>query len=158
MTIKDRYAYKSIDVAKYIIMSANQKRIGINVTKVQKLLFICYGTWMALKEYRLTDERPQAWQYGPLFYNTWKELSTCNFSDINDCSLDGDVEENIYFQKLLDVVLNKFGDWNATMLVNWSHKESSPWSITKNKPNFKWGDIINDDTVHKFFSKSFNPQ
>lgn len=153
--IKDKYAYNSIEIAKYIIVTARKKRISINITKLQKLMYICYGTWLALKQYRLTEEKPQAWQYGPLFFNTWEKLYSIKFDEIQeDVKLSGDENENKEFQNLLDVVLDKFGDWNATMLVNWTHKDESPWSQAKKSPNFKWGDELCDNAIYKYFSAS----
>jgi uncharacterized phage-associated protein len=33
----------------------------MNMTKIQKLTYIAYGTYLTIKDERLTDEHPQAW-------------------------------------------------------------------------------------------------
>lgn len=44
--IADTYRYNSVDVARYIVARANEEHLGINMTKMQKLLYIAYGAYM----------------------------------------------------------------------------------------------------------------
>ena len=70
----EEYKYNSVEVAKFIVATANNKHLSINMTKVQKLLYIAYGIFLAVKGYRLTNEHPQAWPYGPVFPTTRNKL------------------------------------------------------------------------------------
>ena len=41
--IEDTFLYRSTDVARYLVFLANERKITVNMTKVQKLLYItCY--------------------------------------------------------------------------------------------------------------------
>jgi len=152
MTIDDVYAYRSEDVAKYIAAYANEHNFGINMTKIQKLLYIAYGIYLSVKDKRLTNEHPQAWPYGPVFPTTRNKLLNI---DISELSLSDECISELAADKemlgLMKIVFNVFGKRTATYLSEWSHMEKSPWDITVKSEGFKWGDRIPDDSIKKYF-------
>lgn len=155
ITMNDTFKYNSVDVAKYIIAYANDNNFIINMTKLQKLLYIAYGVYMAIKNERLTNEHPQAWPYGPVFPTTRNKLLKKNFydyhlSDNNLEKLKGDEE----FVSLITLVFNSFGDKTATYLSEWSHQVGSPWDKIRLSDKFKWGDRIPDEYIIDYFNKS----
>lgn len=151
MTILDTYKFNSIDVAKYIAGKANEKNIFINITKIQKLLYIAYGIYLRVYKQRLTDEHPKAWPYGPVFPKTRKKLLSLNLVDIRtkDCTDEAQKDEQL--NKVVDFTLNKFGIWNAGQLTEWSHREGSPWYYSSQTNGFKWGDTIPDELIYNYF-------
>ena len=52
----EEYKYNSVEVAKFIVATANNKHLSINMTKVQKLLYIAYGIFLAVKGYKCRYE------------------------------------------------------------------------------------------------------
>ena len=150
--ISDTYIYNSVDVAWAIIAYANSNKYYINMTKLQKLLYITYGTYLAVKGERLTDEHPQAWPYGPVFPTTRNKLLSVDFATIRSkdsrlCEINQDNE----MQSLLGVVFRAFGKSNAASLSEWSHEIGSPWDKTVKQPDFKWGNRIPDDYIKEYF-------
>ena len=148
----DNGKYDSVEVAKYIAAYWNERGVEINMTKLQKLLYIAYGTWLAVKNERLCDEHPQAWPYGPVFQKVYDALTGIVLQDItlNDNDLKiikKDEEVNI----LLKMMYKGFGKWNATKLTEWSHKDKSPWYYTCQMPDFKWGSQINNKVIQDYF-------
>lgn len=63
--IQDTYRYKSTDVALHLAAVANERRVSINMTKIQKLLYITYGVFLRVYRERLLNEHPQARPNGP---------------------------------------------------------------------------------------------
>lgn len=57
----------SVDVAAYIAKQAVIKNYYIDLTKLQKILFACYGTYLAVTGKRLCIDNPIAWPNGPFF-------------------------------------------------------------------------------------------
>ena len=57
MEFEDKYLYTSTDVATYLVALANERRIFINMTKVQKLLYITYSVFLTrfIKEFYLSS-------------------------------------------------------------------------------------------------------
>ena len=74
MTMQSFRPFDSLQVMAYIIKRCKQKGIYVNITKLQKLLYCCYGVVLAKFGVRLTDERPEAWQYGPVFPETLRSI------------------------------------------------------------------------------------
>lgn len=153
MSIFETYKYNSILVAKYIVAIANDRKISINMTKVQKLLYIAYGIFLAVDGRRLTNEHPQAWPYGPVFSTTRNkllkidfysiELDDHEFSDINN-------DENV--KSLIDLVFHSFGSWSASQLTEWSHSDGSPWDNIVSTDDFSWGEQIPDESIKSYFN------
>lgn len=155
--IEDTFIYKSTDMALYMIACANKQRISLNITKIQKLLYIIYGTFLRVYSKRLINEHPQAWPYGPVFPTTRNSLLGKDFVNIDESYIDKKVvkqmKEDEELQKVIDFVLEVFGGWNAGQLSEWSHSDNSPWSRTKEKFLFKWGDVIPDQYIQEYFEK-----
>ena len=149
---KERYAYSSIQVAKYIVATANDERISINITKVQKLLYIAYGIFLAVKGYRLTNEHPQAWPYGPVFPTTRTKLLKLDLYsiDLNDDDISL-LKDDSDLQSLIKLVFNSFGEWSASQLTSWSHADGTPWQRVVSTSDFRWGNTIPDEYIESYF-------
>lgn len=153
---KDTYKFKSTDVAKYIIAYANENHVSINVTKIQKLLYISYGIYLAVKKSRLTDEHPQAWPYGPVFPTTRNKILKMHDGiysiKMNDHELE-QIQNDNEMLSLMRIVFNSFGNWTAGQLTAWSHSEGSPWEMATCLDGFKWGMAIPDSYIYNYFRK-----
>lgn len=150
--MEDKYKYNSVVVAMYIVAYANEHHFGINMTKLQKLLYIIYGVYLAVKNERLTNEHPQAWPYGPVFPTTRNKLLKRDFSAINkdDSELDA-ISKDVEIQSLVKLVFDTYGGWTGTSLSIWSHKPNSPWDRAINRYGFKWGDQMSDEDIREYF-------
>lgn len=148
----DTYKYNSTIVARYIVAYANANRFGINMTKLQKLLYITYGVFMAVKNARLTNEHPQAWPYGPVFPTTRNKLLRVSFDNINisDETLN-EINKDEEMRSLLDLVFGAYGHMNGAQLSQWSHQSGAPWDRTVHSDCFKWGDQIPDEYISEYF-------
>ena len=149
----ETFAYDSVTVARYIIAYANKHRYMINMTKLQKLLYIAYGAYMAVKGQRLTNEHPQAWPYGPVFPTTRNKLIKVDFQNIHTEDKDlFEISKDQEVNSLMALVFDKFGKNTATSLSEWSHKSGSPWSRTTEREGFNWGDRIPDEYIIDYFN------
>ena len=153
MEIKDTYSYKSTILAEYLAAIANERRLSINMTKLQKLLYIVYGAYLRIYEERLLNEHPQAWPYGPVFPSTRNHLLKKDLYDIELSSIDEQLKADDRLNRVIDFVLAKFGTWNAGQLSVWSHSSGSPWDKTTNVKGFRWGDVIPDTFILSYFTE-----
>jgi len=146
--------YKSTILAKYIAAYLNTKRVDMNITKIQKLAYIMYGTYLAATGERLIDEHPQAWPYGPVFPHTRENLLKCSLYEISMSDEDlKEISNDKAVSLLMDKVFTAFGSWSASQLSGWSHKEGSPWEAIVSTPGFKWSDRIDDDSIKAYFKR-----
>lgn len=145
--------YGSFVIACYIVAMANEKGLSINMTKLQKLLYIVYGTYLALRNNRLTSEQPQAWPYGPVFPTVRNKLLKRDLSLINMNSPEVyAIRQDNEMRSLVRLVLNSFGGKTATTLTVWSHQSGSPWDRVSSQEGFKWGEVIPDEYIQEYFS------
>jgi uncharacterized phage-associated protein len=149
----ETYKYKSTVVAKYIISRANEANIAMNMTKLQKLLYITYGIYLIVKGERLINEQPKAWPFGPVFPTTRQKLLHLDFIDY-DILKDGEctqIQEDKEHQYLVDLVFSSFGKLSAGQLSEWSHQKGSPWHQTTQLKGFKWNQNIPDEYIKDYF-------
>lgn len=128
----------------------------MNMTKMQKLLYIIYGAYLRIYGERLLNEHPQAWPYGPVFPTTRTRLLKYDFDTISVENITGKerqaIENDAKLNGVIDFVFKHFGDWNAGQLSEWSHSDGSPWHQTTNRSGFKWGDTIPDEWIRDYFN------
>lgn len=155
--IEDTYLYRSTDVAMYLVAKAGEKKVAVNITKVQKLLYLLYGTFLCIYGERLLDEHPQAWPYGPVFPTTRTRLLK-GFENFTEITIEDIPEEkrkelisDHKLNRVLDSVLSNFGSWNAGQLTEWSHSDGSPWDKAQKSIGFRWGDVISDQSIYDYF-------
>lgn len=140
----------SVEVARAVISEAQRAGIKLNMTQLQKLLFLIYGTCLAILNRRPFNERAQAWPYGPVFPRTRRELL-----ETVDAWTPIEYPENIPedLQAIISGAIDHFGALNASLLIAWSHLPGSPWEITTKMPDFNWGTEIGDGLIKDYFSK-----
>jgi uncharacterized phage-associated protein len=148
------YRYNSIVFAKYLLSKILERRFDVNMTKLQKLLYISYGVYLAIKDERLTNEMPKAWPYGPVFPSTRKallkiDIISYNISGDGECS---EISEDEEMDGLVNLVLRTFGTWTTNQLVDWTHNIDSPWDRTQSSSGFKWNQTIPDEYTKEYFS------
>jgi uncharacterized phage-associated protein len=146
--------YDSVIVAKYIIYRASENKRVVNVTKVQKLLYIAYGLMLADKGERLIDESPQAWPFGPVFPRSQNQKKV-NYSVIpqkDDPELSNIIKDDTS-RYYIDTAIDEFGGLTASRLSDWSHETGSPWDETVKQKGFNWGMPISDELIKNFFKQ-----
>ena len=154
----DKYRLNSVTMAKFIIAYANDGHFTINMTKLQKLLYICYGLYIAVLGERLTNEHPQAWPYGPVFPTTRNKLLHADWDSITLENVDDKEKLDPTIKSLLDLVFRTYGGNTASELTAWSHSPNSPWDRAVNMQGFKWGDQIPDEYIQPYFKDMLKPK
>lgn len=147
--------YDSIEVAKYMMALANQKGMVLNVTKVQKLLFIVYGFFLAKHNRVIMEEQPKAWPYGPVFPRARKQIDYGKIISI-DYEYIATAKKDIDLTDFLNQLLVDVGELSALALTEWSHKKDGPWYRTTKQKGFKWNDPIPDEYIKEYFTVFFN--
>jgi len=148
----------SVAVARYVVAYARKNGYSINMTKLQKLLYILYGTYLAISGKRLVNERPQAWPYGPVFPITRERLLNEDFYSIEYSAEEfSEIKKDDDITSLMNSVFGFFGSWTASRLTQWSHSEGTPWELTTSEPGFKWGKVIPDDRIQAYFKSIIIP-
>ncbi|CRF35308.1 zinc finger/helix-turn-helix protein, YgiT family [Brachyspira suanatina] len=102
------------------------------ITKLQKLLYALDGGLLA-RNINAVDEHCRAWQYGPVYPKVFTKINpedfNKNYDNLNIDEIDSKEHADI-IKKMVEVVLDNFGQYSAGKLSDWSHREGSPWSQT----------------------------
>lgn len=146
--------YDSIELGEYIATMINSKGYFINQTKLQKLMYIIYGTYLCLNDgAKLTGESPKAWPYGPVFPRVQKKFAKSQDYMCADLTSEkySKFKENEKLNNIINNALITFGSWSALQLSQWSHEEGSPWAIAFENNNFKYNGVIDDKDIIDYF-------
>ena len=139
--------YNSIEVASYIVHLCTKLGYEYNNTKIQKLLYCCYGAILVVCKERLCDEYPRAWQYGPVFPRVFNHIQKCkplpSYQDVDNAP---DKVKN-----LLSKVVTEFGKYSASSLSNWTHQKGSPWDRVVNENEAGLNGFIPDGFIAEYF-------
>lgn len=141
--------YDSLEVANAIRYAAQERGLRINMTQINKLLYITYGTMLVAKKEQITDEVPSAWPYGPVFPNVHRKLKL--YDDITSTSYDKFKKENPYLITIIKQVVDTFGDFTAGQLSEWSHQKGSPWDLAVQRTGGEWSSRISNEDIFNYF-------
>lgn len=141
--------FKSIEIAAYIYNRCIDKNFsGINNTKIQKLLYCCYGSVLAANDNRLCDEYPRAWTHGPVFPKVFKFIDKRGIKKLSEIEIP-DIPNDI--KNIMDIIIDFFGKFSSTQLSDWSHEVGSPWHSVIELQKNKYGAFIPDNSIKEYF-------
>lgn len=133
--------------------------------QLQKLVYIAHGWHLALFSSPLTDDSPQAWDYGPVYPELWEALrkygrsvvdSPIKIGDFGIGAFDPDCDKVVSAtlsnekETLLDKVFELYGEFHAFQLSALTHKEDTPWYEVFVNSNQKKG-VINNELIRGHF-------
>lgn len=154
---------KAVDIARYIINKCHENDFLISNLKLQKLLYFAQGYSLALNDEPLFKEEIEAWDFGPVVPEVYREFKMFGANEIPeiktyyDTNFDSDTFlEEVEFttdifsevQKvIMDAVIKQLGRFSANRLVTITH-EQAPWinSYSKNSPS-----IISKKDIKTYF-------
>lgn len=121
--------------------------------KLQKLVYLCHGYFLASTDRPLIRERFEAWQYGPVSPTLYQEFKnfggdpiTCMATEF--CFEDGDdfndfefvtvppVTNDIRAEKIISFVWKTYNKWSARELSALTHQSGWAWDkVTRKHPD-----------------------
>ena len=97
--------YDSVVIAEFMISLAFEKRIMLNMTKVQKLLYMVYGKFIAESGKQVLKETPKVWPYGPVFPRVHNKIKLDNVKTLQDPMFDV-VKNDILLKETIDKIID----------------------------------------------------
>ena len=112
--------------------------------KLQKLVYISYGWWLAEHNFGILNEAPEVWKHGPVFQSLYGVLKGFGHSPINTMQKrffsvqpervdDNDTE----VCQLIDWVWQRYGMYDQFYLSDLTHQPDSPWHKTAASFDFR---------------------
>lgn len=151
--------FDSRDVAAYIAQQCDDRDIGYNNTKIQKLLYCAYGGLLAWKNVRICNEYPRVWQYGPVFPKVFSYIhkghNIARYSEAVAAAQDENARD---VRQIVSSVLSVFGAFSASKLSAWTHRPGSPWDRVVNGDDETEGaglyGFIPDEYIKEYFARN----
>ena len=107
---------------------------GLEHMKLQKLVYMCYGWWLAKNDQPIIDEQPQVWQHGPVFHSLYFILNSYGHRCITNTQarMFGDKPDRVDTNDddahdLIHWVWMKYRLRSSFYLSNLTHQTGSPW-------------------------------
>jgi uncharacterized phage-associated protein len=122
-------SYSPTTIANYFIQE--KAKFGkLTSMKLIKLVYISYAWYITLKgkENPLTNEKAQAWKYGPVFPSLYKVIKSEGTVEVEK-PLPNNREEVITREdaNFLDKMWDLYGKYNGVELSAMTHAEKTPW-------------------------------
>jgi uncharacterized phage-associated protein len=154
--------YDARAVANYFLELAKPEGIPITPMGIQKLVYFAHGWLLAVYGRPLISQRIEAWDYGPVILDLYKEFRHFGDRPITEpakaIQMTGTRFRVTYPEipkyqdpevaHLIDQIWGAYKHFTAIQLSNMTHLPGSPWSIarTNNQP------FIDDDSIKIYFS------
>lgn len=149
---------KGVDIAKYIL-----SKIKCTQLKLQKLVYICFAEYLCDTGKELFTDTIYAFKYGPVVDTVYKRYKEYGYKPIEEEKEDIDTtvsempaKSRIMFAEYgtekiisIDNTLKKYGQLTARQLVELTHKEYTPWTMTR-KGNWIFYSEIKPDIIKKY--------
>ena len=142
----------SIQFASYILHCAQNRNLAPNLTKIQKWTYISYGLHLAVSQGQtfLFEEKPYCWPHGPVFPQVFYAQKDYPNSFIH-------YYQNFNFtpyDPLVDFVFMRWGNWSATALSEWSHRQNTAWEKAGRKdPHTPHRIALDPHDIHEDFKE-----
>lgn len=144
----------SVDFAVYLYCELQDRDIQATQTKLQKLLYICFGYYLAATGERLLNEMPCAWPYGPVFPGVYEAQAIYN-GNLRARAYQTDFDSLKKYDGLIDSVIRHFGHWSAQRLTEWTHQSNMAWDKVRSKVGYKsaaWNTPLELEDIAEDFS------
>ncbi len=159
-------AYAPLSLANYFIRASASA--GAEHMKLQKLVYCAHG-WSLVdmqssKATSIVNERPQVWQYGPVFPSLYKVLKVFGRNPIVTPQSDNPfadpplvTPDDAQTIKLLNWVWERYGGLTSFQLSEMTHKPDTAWFRTAQQYDFKVPQGLNipDELVGREFKRVF---
>ena len=160
----------STQIANIFIERALNAGRHLTQMQLQKLVYISHGWNLAIHNSPLTDDSPEAWDYGPVYRQLWEALRRYGSSPVSRPIQVGDIgsfadnaTENITVtlneseQELVTSVYNNYSKFHAYQLSAMTHEDDTPWHTTYVQ-NHNIRGIIDNNLIRDHFKQIANPR
>lgn len=117
----------STTVAAKILSLASAENIPIDPLKMMKLVYLCHGWSLALRDDSLINEEVEAWQYGPVIPDLYQRIRGFRASPITAVMCGPEVLSPEQ-EQLVESVFGVYKPFSGLQLSEMTHQPGTPWS------------------------------
>ncbi len=142
---------KALDIANYFIEIASKiDENDLTNLKLQKLLYLTQGKYIAEKGEGLFTDDIEAWNLGPVVRNVYNTFKRCGAFPITAFDVKVEAQELSDDKKrFIEKIWNEYAKYSASYLVDLAHN-STPWE----KAYKSSSKIISNEEMLAYFRKN----
>lgn len=150
--------YRPLAFANEFILKAAPD--GLEHMKIQKLVYLAHGWWLAFDDVPILSESPQVWAHGPVFKSLYHILKVYGRDCICTVQKDNPLVDAPRIDatdkqalSLVDWVWKQYNDWSAYKLSDFTHQKGSPWQTIAEENNYQvpTDTIISPERIRAYF-------
>lgn len=153
-------SYPTFVVANAILHRAHERGVSINHLKLQKLVFFTHAWLLALHGVPAVNERPEAWEYGPVFDGLFHRFKDRGGEAIREFIVFADATINAFrapmpshedktFWRVLDQVMGRYARFDDNQLSTLAHESGGPWEQARRAKQA----FIPDESIREHFRR-----
>ena len=146
--------HSAVKVAKHFVDKANATKDGcedMTLLKLMKITYIAHGWMLGLYGKPLISEDVEAWQYGPVIPELYRETQQFGRSHISSLPDEYSVELTEHEDSVVDQTFDGYSSYTAGQLVALTHGKGTPWyTVTKGK-RYGAGIIIPNHVIQQYY-------
>ncbi len=149
--------HAAIKIATHLIDKGNEKSIGdLTPLKVMKLTYLAHGWMLGMFDKPLVSEDVEAWKYGPVIPELYRETKIYGRNRIP--SLDYKIDEpSDEEEHIMNQIISNYGGKSGSRLVVITHSSNTPWyKLTNGGKNVWPGIIIPNEKIEKYYKDLIN--
>jgi uncharacterized phage-associated protein len=136
-------------IANEFIRRGLTENIGVDPLKVQKLVYLAHGWHLAFLGTPLICENIEAWEYGPVVPELYREFRRFGFSSI---SREMKLPDNVppfdgQTSALLDEVWKTYRNKSGVELSMLTHEPGYAWDLTRRMNEGRWNSHVIDNSL-----------
>jgi len=123
-------------VANELLGLARNENRGLTPLKLVKLVYLCEGWSLALRDKSIIREEVEAWQYGPVIPELYAKIRQFKATPVTDLECAGGAV-NADQKDLIKSVYDAYKHLTGMQLSDLTHQSGTPWSKTWDKKDRK---------------------
>ena len=150
---REKKKYSAEDIANWFLaynnyINAVEDADYISNLKLQKLLYYAQGTYLALEDKPLFNDKILAWQHGPVVEKIYHKYKHYESRGIDEEIIFNTEQIDLKTRRILEDVYDVFGQYSAWKLRNMTHEET-PWLNTRKN------DCISNELIKEYFKANY---
>ncbi|ELC7323539.1 DUF4065 domain-containing protein [Stenotrophomonas maltophilia] len=166
--MKGSLMYDSRAVANTVLECAENRGLKITNLSLQKIMYFCHGWHMVVFGSPLIRQEFEAWQYGPVLQNLYREFKGFERKAIDGRCTQIDLEtgarkvvepvQKLEVYNLIDSCVCFYGALRPGTLVEMSHDPAGPWHDSWNyEGEVNPGMRMPNERIHEYFMQVTRP-
>ncbi len=144
----------AIKVANHLVKMANDAgQTDMTPLKLMKTTYIAHGWMLGLYGDPLVSEDVEAWQYGPVIPEMYRETSTFQRKHITSLPNEYVVELTEQEMSIVKQTFEGYSNYTAGQLVALTHKKGTPWHLITEGKHYGAGVVIPNGIIRDYYQK-----